>query len=458
MCGIFGMVRSTTATNPERATAVFVELGRLSVERGRDSAGFALANPDWTGQATEATKRDAEQVMIRHNGVTIIKNTVAFHDLWDDEEYLPLVAAHRIGVGHTRYATQGNRTSNLNVSPLALGTLIGTHNGDVDTYTVRNKFGLPAAHGGTDTEVLYRALHRDRRDRRNIVKTLTAVEGRAALAWLDREKADRVYLARAALSPLSTAFDAQGNFYWASNPRWFRDIDAMFDHAIGFHTVTMIAEGSLLTIDAGSAEPVVADVRRFEPICRASDSRLGDGVVWRGFDKADITIDKAQVNHRVAKSLWTPDKTKRHTPTKYTTPRTASGASLSAETVSTAARVAGRVVDDPWFMDAFDPENQAALADSFDAGDFGDDWTRDENGFTPDEAAEWDRALAREAYERWIEQGEDATVLGIIRSSTMPSEREQVMEEFDLPSPSALNTFRDLIDVHVSQTLGASTV
>jgi glucosamine--fructose-6-phosphate aminotransferase (isomerizing) len=445
MCGIFGMVRSTTALNPERASAAFVELGRLSVERGRDSAGFALANPDWTGYAADASKADAEQVAIRHNGVTIIKNTVSFDALWDDEDHLPLLAEHRIAVGHTRFATQGNRTSNLNVSPLALGALVGTHNGDVDTYTVRNKFGLPKANGGTDTEVLYRALNRDRRDRRNIVKTLTEVEGRAALAWLDREKADRVYLARAALSPLSTAYDAQGNFYWASNPRWFRDIDAMFDHAIGFHSITMVAEGSLLTIDAAAAEPVVTDVRRFEPICRASDSRLSDGVVWRGFEKGDITVDKAQVNHRVAKALWTPQTSKTaRTSAKHTVKRT-----VTTTVTDPTARVAGRVVDDPWFMDAFDPENQATAADSYDEH-FGEEWARDENGFTPAEAEEWDRAVAKEAYERWIEQGEDDAVLGVIRSSTMPSEREQVMEEFDLPSPASLNLFRDLLDVHVS--------
>lgn len=453
MCGIFGMVRSTTATHPERASAVFVELGRLSVERGRDSAGFALANPDWDETVTDARLTDADTRAIRHNGVTIIKDTVSFDSLWDDETYLPYLTDHRIAVGHTRFATQGNLTSHLNVSPLAVGTLVGTHNGDVDTYTVRDKYRLPKANGGTDTEVLYHALNRDRRDRRTLVKTLTTVEGRAALAWLDRDKADRVYLARAALSPLSTAYDAQGNFYWASNPRWFRDIDAMFDHTIGFHSVTMVTEGSLITIDAGAAEPVIADVRRFDPICRASDARLSDGVVWRGFEKDDIVIDKAQVNHRVAKPLWTP---KTHSKTARTKAKQPTGGFTYAGDTSS-PKVAGRVVDDPWFMDAFDPEDQSTLSDSFD-GHFGDAWTRDENGFTADEAAEWDRALAHEAYERWIENGEDETVVSIIRSASMPSEQEDLMNEYDLPSQSALTAFRDLLDVHTANTANTASV
>lgn len=450
MCGIFGMVRSTTATHPERASAAFVELGRLSVERGRDSAGFALANPDWDGSAVPAHRADAERTAVRHNGVTIIKDTVDFHALWSDEDHLPLLGEHRIAIGHTRFATQGNRASNLNVSPLTVGTLVGTHNGDVDTITVRGKFNLPKAHGGTDTEVLYLALARDRRDRRRVTETLTKVEGRAALAWMDREKADRVYLARAALSPLSTAYDAQGNFYWASNPRWFRDIDAMFDHAIGFHSITMVAEGSLLTIDASADEPVVADVRRFKPICRASDARLSDGVVWRGFEKDDITVDKAQVNHLVAKPVWTPTKTSQTSKTA----RTKANQPLSSVEINaaSAARVSGRVVEDPWFLDAFDADQSDPFGD-----DYSQVWDRDENGFTPAEAEEWDNALAFEAYERWIEQGEDPLILGMIRAAVMPSEKEDLMSEFDLPSHNALTRFRDLIDTHVlNSTLATS--
>lgn len=438
MCGIFGMVRSTSAAHPERASAAFVELGRLSVERGRDSAGFALANPDWDGAVRTAGLADVEASEVVINGVTIVKDTRAFGDMWDDETHLPLLADHRIALGHTRFATQGNRDATINASPLLVGTLVGTHNGDVDTFTVRDKFALRKPFGGTDTETLYLALDRDRRDRRKVTNTLTHVEGRAALAWLDRDRPNRVYLSRAALSPVSMAYDAEGNLYWASNPRWFRDIDAMFDNLIGFHTVTMIAEGSLLTIDA-TGEPVVEDVRRFKPTCRASDDRLSDRVIWRGFQDGDITFDKAQANHTVAKPLYAYSSGKKSSGSPART-KANSKAATSVESV----KVGGSVVDDPWFMDAFDT-NVEANADIF-----GDRWLQDDYGNSPEEAEAMDTEYAHEAYTRWIEEGEEPALLSVLRGASLPSEREQIMDEYDLPSPAALTMFRDLVDHHLN--------
>ena len=39
-----------------------------------------------------------------------------------------------------------------------VGSLAGTHNGDVEAADLRARFALPPAVGGTDSEVIYQAL------------------------------------------------------------------------------------------------------------------------------------------------------------------------------------------------------------------------------------------------------------------------------------------------------------
>ena len=100
-------------------------------------------------------------------------------------------------LGHTRWATQGARTLG-NASPMTVGDIIGTHNGDVTAPTTRTE--------GTDSAWLFGQL-----DRAGSIKAtaavLTGLRGRAALAWTRQSRPDLVYLARTALSPLATAID-----------------------------------------------------------------------------------------------------------------------------------------------------------------------------------------------------------------------------------------------------------
>lgn len=452
MCGIFGLIRNLDAPHPERASAAFVELGKHSVERGRDSAGFALHTyAGARSYTTGPTYRDVDARETVIDGVRIIKDTCSFHDLWDDDQHLPLLATSQVAVGHTRWATQGKRDARTNASPLLVGSLIGTHNGDLNTRTVKGHFYLPKPMGGTDTEVLYQALDRDRRDRRKVTDVLRNVEGRAALAWLDRTHPDRVYLARAALSPLAIAFDAEGNLYWASNPRWFRDIDTQFDHAIGFRDIILVTEGTLLTVSLTGTEPVIEDMREFTPTCRASDARLSDAIVWRGFDSADIDTDKGQTKHKVAPAR-PKTKTTVGAGAGYAWGDGSYGAGHWGSAKGTAPTTSRGLPD---YSDALDGITAARYTQQTGAAATADRWAELEpehdtlfGGLASDDTEEVevldeDEAIA--ATEKWFEDGCDATIVTALRSASLPSEIDNLCTEFDLSSKAAFHLFREMV-------------
>lgn len=300
MCGIFGMVRNQSALHPEKASAVLIELGKKSVSRGRDSAGVAFVPPaDLASQiARDATSHQTRSSVSDLDGVLIAKAKGTFHAMWNDAEYTMPLMKSAVAIGHTRASTQGNTSDLANASPLAVGQIVGTHNGDVDKSSVP----LPKGHystGSTDTEYMYRGIDAVKSHRKKITDILTKARGRVAAVWIDRSRPDRLYMARAGLSPLAVGYDAEGNMYWASNPGWFREIDAEFDNTIGFHSIHMVAEGSLLTVNFGSGEAVFEDLRAFVPTVRSSDESLGF-VVWRDFNDEDRKADEGTLIHITA--------------------------------------------------------------------------------------------------------------------------------------------------------------
>lgn len=300
MCGIFGMVRNQSALHPEKASAVLIELGKKSVSRGRDSAGVAfvppadLANPVAHAATTHQTRSSVADL----NGVLIAKAKGTFHAMWDDAKYTMPLMKSAVVIGHTRASTQGNTSDLANASPLAVGQIVGTHNGDVDKSSVPMPKGQLAT-GSTDTEYMYRSIDAVNSHRKKITDILTKARGRVAAVWIDRSRPDRLYMARAGLSPMAIGYDAEGNMYWASNPGWFREIDAEFDNTIGFHSIHMVAEGSLLTVNFGSGEAVFEDLRSFVPTVRTSDESLGF-VVWRDFNSDDRKADEDSLIHLTA--------------------------------------------------------------------------------------------------------------------------------------------------------------
>ncbi|RFS84472.1 hypothetical protein D0T12_12900 [Actinomadura spongiicola] len=311
MCGLFGVVRSPFADDPGRASDVFVALGALAEERGTDSAGLALLG-GWPGLAGRPGGERPEP----GGGCRVVKGRGRFSGVWRSE-FLPELDRAPVVLGHTRWATQGSTAEPNNAGPLVVAgadgpsttggaIVVAAHNGDIDAAGLRSRFPLPPAAGTTDSEPIFQALA-GCEGPSDVTGVLEALVGRAALVWVDRDRPTEVHLARAALSPLTVAVDTDQNIYWASNPRWFREVQ---EHTrVTFVTVVMLREGTYLKVGMehrpGRRDvPDVLATATFLPTARDTDM---DDRVWTGFTADDEECDRAGLLHRVVNRPGGPD-------------------------------------------------------------------------------------------------------------------------------------------------------
>jgi Glutamine amidotransferase domain len=289
MCGLVGVVRSPGAACPQRATELLVQLGRLAEESGRDAAGLAFVTPS---PAATASPDAAHRPDVGVGWIRVVKAAVPWSQL-----DLPLseVAAAPVVLLHTRTAICGAVAALANTSPLVAGRLVGTHKGDVDPTTVPGRLPTPA--GDTDSERLLAAVDRAGGDPAAVAATLATVVGRVALAWVEHARPERVWLARGAISPLAVTRDADGNRWWASNPAWFRRVDALTGGQAGFEPPECLPEGVVRVIAAGDQPTMVAQAT-FTPRARPSDRDLVRRA-WAGLDPADVAAFRAGACHEV---------------------------------------------------------------------------------------------------------------------------------------------------------------
>ncbi|MFG2085845.1 MULTISPECIES: hypothetical protein [unclassified Spirillospora] len=294
------MVRSPFATDAGPASDVFVTLGMLAEERGTDSAGLALLGA-WPGLGGGPGGGGV--------GCRVLKGRGRFSAIWRPELISELDRAP-VALGHTRWATQGSPAEPGNASPMVVpgaasigggpvaAGVVATHNGDIDAGDLRSRYALPPASGTTDSEPVFQLLA-GCADTSDVTGVLESVVGRAALAWVHRDRPTEVHLARAALSPLTVAVDSEQNIYWASNPRWFREAEK--HTRVEFATIVMLHEGTYLKVGMerrpGRRDlPDVLARAGFLPTARDSDM---DDRVWTGFTRADEECDRAGLRHRV---------------------------------------------------------------------------------------------------------------------------------------------------------------
>lgn len=301
MCGLFGAIKCSDPAHSQMVADIVLALGKCSEERGTDSAGLAVSVADTLARkTTPPTDEQIKSEFATLDHTFIVKGTGKFSNL-NLKPYQPVFLQGSIFIGHTRWATQGNAKDFANISPFYTDELIATHNGDINPKTVMyHNYIEKSTFGDTDSEVLFWSLDFAKNDRRQMTKVLRNMQGRAALAFFDRSQPDRMYLARAAVSPLCYTYDQYGNFYYASNPDWFRRIQKA-SRGVEFDDIILVPEGYLLTVSTLTGE--VEDTRKFTPTAREIDVRMTSIAGYRGFTKEDKAVDMTLRRHKVAQPV-----------------------------------------------------------------------------------------------------------------------------------------------------------
>ena len=297
MCGLFGVTAPRAyPTSQRRVLGRRVRmLGLAAQERGIDAAGVAIQTSAASGRPARESVGGAAHVEI--GGWTILRTSGAFARL--PTRTIDQHARRATTVlGHTRWATQGHRTRR-NASPMLVGSVLGTHNGDLDVASLRPYTTL-AGRDLTDSAVLFGALsdgHALGDLREDVVPVLSNAVGRVAAVWADLTQPDRLWLARGALSPLCYATDEHGAAWWASNPDWLRQLEA--EHDVRLDRISMLDEGTIhgWRIDEETVRIVEYDV--FPVHARRSDVRIANTAAWRGFTTHDRAADRRRLRHRV---------------------------------------------------------------------------------------------------------------------------------------------------------------
>ena len=281
MCGLFGVVLPHHYPADVPVGLCLQQLGVQAEERGRDAAGIAVLNEQgkWT----------------------VAKTVGPFHLLCRDQEHVPPAMSHpAAAIGHTRWATQGGRGL-AQASPIAAGPLLCTHNGDLDTSTIPCVAGLALDDAATDSHRLFSAIaaahHRRCKLTDQLVRVLSGVHGRAALAWTDTTRVDHpVWLARGGLSPLAVGVDQHNGVWWASNPQWLRTMSDSNDTGLQI-TTTLLPEGSLWAVVPGQHYVSRTLLAEFIPTVRRHDEAIAHLIVWHGFTSTDQAHDQALLGH-----------------------------------------------------------------------------------------------------------------------------------------------------------------
>lgn len=173
MCGIVGYIGEIDAKE-----ILLKGLEKLEY-RGYDSAGIAVLNED---------------------GVMVFKEKGRIADL---RGVVDTEVAATIGIGHTRWATHGvpnHENAHPHQSTTKRFTLV--HNGVIENYHLMKKAYLSDVEmaSETDTEVIVQLIEHFSKDGLSTVdalrKTLHLIHGSYALALLDNEDEDTIYVAK----------------------------------------------------------------------------------------------------------------------------------------------------------------------------------------------------------------------------------------------------------------------
>ena len=180
------------------------------------------------------------------------------------ERNIDAIEGARAAILHTRHATQGSPTKNENNHPIALGGIIGVHNGVIwNDREVTKTLNLDRT-AEVDSEVIFHVI----RDR-SIDDVGRHIEGSASIAWIEWDDPDAaivtsptVHLARLGGSPLAIAYLADGSMVFASTIE-------LLNQALKWSKLEQVASYSPLVGDyIAFTEGSMTDERKVEEIDR----------------------------------------------------------------------------------------------------------------------------------------------------------------------------------------------
>jgi glucosamine--fructose-6-phosphate aminotransferase (isomerizing) len=196
MCGIVGYVG-----REERAQDVILDGLRRLEYRGYDSAGIAVVE-------------DGKLRVVRAVGKLV-----------NLEATLRDVPVHgSIGIGHTRWATQG-RPAVVNAHPHCAGTVALVHNGIIENHAeLRRQLEALGCRfqGETDSELIAHLIHQERKQGSSLLEAVqaavTRLDGSYAIAIIDEEHPGSLITARNAGSPVIVGLGEEENFVASDVP------------------------------------------------------------------------------------------------------------------------------------------------------------------------------------------------------------------------------------------------
>lgn len=194
MCGIVGYVGN------KNTTRILIDGLRRLEYRGYDSAGIAVRE---------------------RGGIHIIRTVGKLSALVEKVRRDPPIG--HIGIGHTRWATHGS-PSEVNAHPHKAGPIVLVHNGIIENYQKLRQYVTKKGHtirSETDTELICHLIQQRMYDGLSMAKafqkSLQEIEGSYALAVMNENEPDRLYVARNG-SPLVVGLGDGENFVASDIP------------------------------------------------------------------------------------------------------------------------------------------------------------------------------------------------------------------------------------------------
>ncbi|MFZ5852270.1 MAG: class II glutamine amidotransferase [Actinomycetota bacterium] len=241
MCGIAGISAKPGDLNARTLSSAL--LRKIEV-RGRDATGVAFVD------TRAAHRRDRVSGALRINKAPVSARAFIGSDKFDVDP------AARTVLLHTRLATQGSTKRNVNNHPIVAGDVVGVHNGVLDNDREIFAEIKVERRGEVDSEAAFALLNWWTEHPTDI---LEAVQGRAALAWVDRRTGTDLHLARLEGSPLAVAMTAAGSLIFASTAILLEQ--ALKEAKVGVEFVIELPEWSYLRVDHGRIVDYSASLR-----------------------------------------------------------------------------------------------------------------------------------------------------------------------------------------------------